>query len=105
MFVRVRPFNVHLTRIPLVAECWNRVHTPMNENSKFCILVPFWHLVMRERLPIRLKRTDGGLLMYCLQDFIALFGEFCARRLPHHVDRCVVFLCSGTILRRCLCSE
>src|SRR5882757_9263328 len=45
MFVYLGSFDVHLTWIPLITECRNRVHSPMNEDAELRILVPRRNLV------------------------------------------------------------
>ena len=48
---------IHVAGIPFVAECWDRIDSPVEKDSELGIAEPIGCLVTRERLPIGVKRT------------------------------------------------
>src|SRR5271163_2312026 len=57
MLIDRRSFLVHLARIPLVSVRRYGVEAPVNEDAKLCVPVPVRSLILRQRLPVGLKRS------------------------------------------------
>jgi len=56
MFEGRVPGNVHVARVPLVSECRNGVHTPVQKDAELGITKPLRSSVRCERFPARVKR-------------------------------------------------
>ena len=48
-------FKIHIARIPFIPKGRDRIDSPVNENSKFAVLIPVGNLVLPQRFPGRLK--------------------------------------------------
>ena len=53
-----RSGDVHVAGIPLVSECRNGVHTPVEEDAELCVAKPVGCAVLGERVP---GGVEGGV--------------------------------------------
>ena len=51
---------VHVARIPLVSECRNRVHAPVDEDAELGVAKPGGHAIGGKRIPVGLKGAGVG---------------------------------------------
>jgi hypothetical protein len=48
---------IHGSWIPFIAESWDGIDAPMNENPEFGVSVPFGNLILLKGVPVRAKRA------------------------------------------------
>jgi hypothetical protein len=84
MFEGLIPRNIHVARVPLVSECRNRVHTPVNENAELGVAKPLGCPVLGEGIPVAVK-ADASI---CGCGLSADFGQL-ARRIGSRVQACI----------------
>ena len=71
-----RVLDVHVSRIPLVAEGGHRVHAPVDEYAELPVLIPGRHAGSLQRLPGRGEGAGGDDLLDRAKDlrFLHLFS-------------------------------
>ena len=104
MLIDRRTFQVHLTRVPLAAEGWYRIHTPMDEDAELRIPIPFRGLVVGERVPVRLEWTFHRPFLHFRQQSLPRLIIFGTCFLPCRIDlacrlRCCALVCCRHRLR------
>src|ERR1700694_466579 len=91
-----RAGGIHVARIPLVAECGDRIDSPVNEDSELCVFVTFGDFVILERLPVGAERTLVRCGIDLLQNRCALGVVLRTGFLPDSVNCGWILRCSWT---------
>ncbi len=78
MLERGSALHIHVARVPLVSECRNRIHAPVDEDAELGVAKPLGDAIGGERIPVGAERavTCGGVEA----------GNLCLRRLVIAID-------------------
>src|SRR5450631_3023250 len=86
VLVFVSALLIHGPGIPLIAESWDGIDAPMNENPELCVSVPFGNLVLLKGFPVGPKRALVVSAIYFLQEGGASGVVFAAGSLPSLIN-------------------
>src|SRR5579884_3265274 len=93
MLIFWRSGHVHISWIPFIAESWNRVGSPIDENAELSVLVPFGNFVPLKRFPVGAERTLLIHFVDMFQQVCACCVVFAARFLPNLIDALRILRC------------